>query len=129
MNDTELIHYGVKGVRWGVRKARRKEVAALRSASKAVGDSRRKELLSKAEQHHKEADRIREAHAKAKAEKKNMRLRPDGSITEITKAERTARGEKIAKGVAFGVGSVATVVALAPAVVLGHTYVKMVLDT
>lgn len=105
----ELYHYGVKGMRWGVRKAKRGEKRALGSAIKATTDKERNAALADAKKFRSEADRITKAHKDAKDNKKHMRLNEDGSITEISKAERTARGKKIAKGVVGGVLGTAAV--------------------
>lgn len=127
-NENELQHHGVKGMKWGVRKARNKERIARNAAAKAVTSQRKKEFLSVAEKHRKEADRIREAHYKAKLEGKNMRLLKDGSIVEISKSEQTARGMKVAKGIVKGAAGAAAVVAVAPAAYLGWGVMQSILD-
>lgn len=106
MNDNELMHYGVKGMRWGVRKARRNERRATDPES--------------AKKYRDQADAIRQAHYKAKAEKKHMRLNKDGSITEISRDERVARGKKIASGIAKGTAGATALVAAAPLVYVGY---------
>lgn len=115
MENNELYHYGVKGMRWGVRKARQKERAALNFAAKAATRGRREEGLARAEKYRKQADDITRAHYKAKAEKKHMKLNKDGSITEMTREDRM-RGVKIAGKIVKGT---ATTAALAGTVAIG----------
>jgi predicted ribosome quality control (RQC) complex YloA/Tae2 family protein len=125
MNNNELYHHGVKGMKWGVRKARRKERAALNSAAKAATDERKNEALTRAEKYRKQADYITKTHYEAKAQKKTMRLNKDGSITEISKSEQVAKGKRIAKNILTGVGAAATVAAVAPAAAIGWNLVRM----
>jgi Flp pilus assembly protein TadB len=119
LDNNELYHYGVKGMRWGVIRARRKERSALNSASKATTDKQRSEYLSAAKKHHKQATNIKSAHDKAKAEKKNMRLNRDGSITEVSKSKQASVGKKVVKGLVIGVGATTAVAAVATTVVAG----------
>ena len=130
MSENELYHYGVKGMRWGVRKARHKERAALNSASKATTNKQRKEGLALAEKYHKQADNIKRAHEKAKAEKKNMRLQRDGTISEIT----TTKGQRAAKGALIGIGAAAAAGAVGyyvvyPVVAVGRAICELTLGT
>ena len=130
MYEEELYHHGVKGMKWGVRKARNKERAARNAAAKAITGQRKKEFLSVAEKHRKDADRIRDAHYKAKAEGKNMRLLKDGNIVEISKSEQAAKGKKAVKGALIGVGAAAAVgtVATAAVVHVGRKLAKEIFD-
>lgn len=54
----ELMHYGVIGMKWGVRKARRKEQKFQRKADKARSEKGKERALAKANKYGAKADKI-----------------------------------------------------------------------
>lgn len=71
MDDHELIHYGVKGMRWGVRKAR----PTSGTRKKASGTSRLRKMVQKRK-------RQKAAAAKAKAAPQEKKSNPLSSMSD-----------------------------------------------
>lgn len=84
MDNNELMHYGVKGMRWGVRKDRH---TALRKKKKSTPDSRKKNEMKK-------AVRNRRLLSDAELKKKIERIKMEQQLKDLTDKE-------IAPGKAF----------------------------
>ena len=96
MNNNELQHYGVVGMRWGKRKAKQAELRNYKQAANAFGDKRRQEFLKKAKEHRKEAEEY-DRQIKEHYENKNK-----SSKTKMSRGKKIA----IAALSGFGVGLV-----------------------
>ena len=126
MYENELQHHGVKGMKWGVRKATKTNQAtdlaqkktALVKAKKAYNKSYRKadtlrlqafSLSKKRRQANSDRwdDVFRKAEelATAKAEYKKARLNKNSSVTEISKSQQASRGKKAVKGALIAAGA------------------------
>ena len=74
MNDLELQHYGVLGMKWGVRKAARKSEANKRLREKALQYDKKSAVLSKkSEKAHSKYDLEESNRAATKAAKYNAK--------------------------------------------------------
>lgn len=105
----ELCHHGVKGMKWGVRKAARIQTRAARG--------RRDIALSKA----KNDEQRNAAKAKYKQEKRAIRLDMKAKITDIENSKTASKGRNVAKGILKGLGTTAAVAAVGTGVaVLGE---------
>jgi hypothetical protein len=114
--NNELYHYGVLGMKWGVRKAARTQARAARgrrdiALSKATNDAQRKA-----------------AKAKYKSERRSIKMDANKKISDINNSPEAIRGRKRATVALKTVGGVAAttaaVAALYPAVAMSWGLVK-----
>lgn len=81
-NNNELLHYGVKGMRWGVRRA-------TKALSKATTDEKREKALNRLEKHRAKASRKVEKLDKARPK---LERKVERAVTKIdVKAARYNR--------------------------------------
>lgn len=113
MDDNELYHYGVKGMKWGVRRTPEQlghVKKAASNASKAVGSAAKKvaSAAGKAYSSHRQ----KKADKKAAEEEKKRRRKPISELTddelrqrisrlELEKRYRDLQPQKISKGESF----------------------------
>ena len=72
--DGQLYHHGVKGMKWGVRRYRRKARAAYSASSRMFGEKRRQKVMEKAREYDEAADALaRGDRTKADALRKQTR--------------------------------------------------------
>lgn len=114
----ELCHYGVKGMKWGVRKAAKAKLSAARA--------RRDEGISNA----KSEKDVMTAKSKYKLEKKKIKLDAKMKIREINKSpEGIQAGREAAAKALSTTGKIAGVavaaIAVTPAVQLGWGVYRM----
>ena len=70
--DGELCHFGVKGMKWGIRKERKKEGRNLRRASRAKTEEEKNEYLKRADEHSKKAKELEKTENKIQDMKKQV---------------------------------------------------------
>ena len=92
MNQDELMHFGVKGMRWGVRKARPSSGSGGKKSGKAKAAARDTTTLTKSEE--AAANLIATTLIRAK---QRMEARNDTVKRVTEKAEKSARGVAMAK--------------------------------
>ena len=138
----ELYHHGVKGMRWGVRKARIAERVAIRRAAGAITDKRKEAFLKKANEYNERAKTLEskslvgnnkfrkpswmvvkdESQPKPKkpswmkgADEDGLTVKP--KIPATAKTTKTVnKGRNATKGVLLGIGGVTVGVAAAAAI-------------
>lgn len=106
MEQKELYHYGVLGMKWGVRRAQKRANIALKRASGASTESRRK--------------KFHDDYIKKQAEADKKRIEYERAKTNQTK------GERVAERILLGIGG-AAVASTAVAVGVGVTRIQKIL--
>lgn len=85
-----LYHHGVKGMKWGVRRAvlrsQRKERADLRRAGATISEKRKQHYLDRSKLHRRDADDLQSGRATVA----QIKQRKHNQITKGQKAARTA---------------------------------------
>lgn len=118
--DNELIHWGVKGQKWGVRRYQNKDGSLT-----AAGKKRQKENWS---EDAKTASALRKKNIKqlsnAELRKLNERIQLENNYNNLTKSKSFVKqvGKESAKEVAKGIASKAITAAVSAAVVAGVTH-------
>ena len=113
MDDNELYHYGIKGMKWGVRRTPEQlghVKKAASSAGKAVGSATKKAASAAGKAY--SSHRQKKADKKAAEEEKKRRRKPISELTddelrqrisrlELEKRYRDLQPQKISKGESF----------------------------
>ena len=98
-NQNELYHYGIKGMRWGIRKKRKSSNSEVRK--KASDDYKTKEKASNS----KARKKVKVAEmTDSEIERRISRLRLENELDRLTKQETRERIEYVVRNL----GSVAT---------------------
>lgn len=93
--ENRLMHYGVPGMKWGVRRAKMAERANLRRAAGALTDKRKDKFLEKANKNRDKANKLTEDMKKMKKSK----------VKDIN-PKKISTGKKIAIGAAAALAGV-----------------------
>ena len=95
MENNELVHYGVIGMKWGVRKSRSSERSALSKASNAIGTKRSRKFADLYKQRRDESNQLESLYKTAKSAKKSG----DKAAYDLAKQQfKSIRKEQIQRG-------------------------------
>lgn len=126
-NQYELVHYGVLGMKWGIRKARRSENAALRKSSRALGKNRRDAFMDVYKDRKADTKKLEKAYDKYKTNRKtdlNTAKEAKDEFKQTMVKIKAQRGRSHVPAIlgTIGVFTVAAVGASVVTVAAGLTY-------
>lgn len=108
IRDGNLVHAGVKGMRWGVRRYQNADGSLTEAGKKRYAKQEYKKQV-----------------AKAKSDYKLAKVNSKTQLSELEQYKRDQKVKSVVNGILTGVGLTATAVVVAPAAMVGWGLVKM----
>lgn len=102
----ELTHYGVLGMKWGVRKARYNEARYAKRSEKVHSQRKKERLLQKSEKYKNEAESLERKIEVSKSYEKKLKtgeaLTPEEQIIDLERKHRIEKGKEKCKKIIKG---------------------------